>query len=99
MVHPFACIALESASVDWVKGFEMSSTSPSQIPAISFDEHVGQYLGSVGRPPAADRTPRTARWGSPAYLQASSLAMRPPLLLPPAKTRFRSKQSCAASVS
>jgi hypothetical protein len=61
--------------------------------------HVGSHAGLLGRPPVFGMMPRIGWTGSPAYLQPTSLENHAPLLLPEAKTRFLSKQSCVASLS
>src|SRR6266436_4685817 len=99
MGQPFTCMARVMAYKYTGIGSVGPSFSKIHMPAIGLVVQVGRYLVSCGKAPSFDMMPRTGRVGSSAYLQPSSLESHAPLLWPPAKTRFLSKQTVAASLS
>src|SRR4051794_40246039 len=82
-----------------VNGFVGSLMPCDQKPAIPLLVQVGLYIVWSGRPPVFGMMPRIGCLASPAYRQPSSFENHAPLLLPPAKTRFLSKQTVPASLS
>src|SRR5262245_17099872 len=99
MMHLFTCMARAMATLLPLNMFVGSSISWTHMPARELLVHVSTYRGSVGNPPVFGMMPRIGCVGSPTYLQPTSLENQAPLLLPAAKTRFLSKQSCCASLS